>query len=185
LVSEDSQDRRRHRKRKDRDYDKEKRKGPRQVKRDEKTREPKGSVVAMTQGEQPQAAMLNAPWPGGPIDASQGGGGGITIPQHIIIPPSSGTYGPDGRLQPQSYQINSEIRICYDQHGRPVPHSGVPATGTMPVGLSSVPPQIQSAGMPLMAPSQFPTSGGAQAQLRPQVCQLARSSSRKSVRWLA
>lgn len=44
---------------------------------------------------------------------------GIAIPQHIIIPPTKATIGPDGRIQPQTYQINSEIRISYDQYGRP------------------------------------------------------------------
>uniref|UniRef100_A0A0R3RFB0 Velvet domain-containing protein n=1 Tax=Elaeophora elaphi TaxID=1147741 RepID=A0A0R3RFB0_9BILA len=47
---------------------------------------------------------------------------GLTLPQQIIIPPSSGIIGPDGRPQPQTYQINSEIRISYDQKGRPIPH---------------------------------------------------------------
>lgn len=31
--------------------------------------------------------------------------GGLTIPQHIVIPPSAGTRGPDGRLEPQKYQV--------------------------------------------------------------------------------
>lgn len=44
--------------------------------------------------------------------------GSITIPQHIIIPPSPGAVGPDKRPQPQTYQINSEIRISYDQQGK-------------------------------------------------------------------
>lgn len=47
---------------------------------------------------------------------------GFTFPQQIIIPPSRGSTGPDGRPQPQTYRINSEIRISYDQHGKPVPH---------------------------------------------------------------
>ncbi|CAB3402856.1 unnamed protein product [Caenorhabditis bovis] len=46
--------------------------------------------------------------------------GGITIPQHIVIPPSSGERGPDGQPIPQKYQINSEITINYDQNGRPM-----------------------------------------------------------------
>ncbi|CAB54315.1 Zinc finger protein [Caenorhabditis elegans] len=46
--------------------------------------------------------------------------GGITIPQHIVIPPSSGERGPDGKPVPQKYQINSEITINYDHNGRPV-----------------------------------------------------------------
>ncbi|EGT34803.1 hypothetical protein CAEBREN_15758 [Caenorhabditis brenneri] len=46
--------------------------------------------------------------------------GGITIPQHIVIPPSSGERGPDGQPVPQKYQINSEITINYDHNGRPV-----------------------------------------------------------------
>ncbi|PIC42679.1 hypothetical protein B9Z55_009679 [Caenorhabditis nigoni] len=46
--------------------------------------------------------------------------GGITIPQHIVIPPSSGERGPDGNPVPQKYQINSEITINYDHNGRPV-----------------------------------------------------------------
>ncbi|UMM22742.1 hypothetical protein L5515_003807 [Caenorhabditis briggsae] len=46
--------------------------------------------------------------------------GGITIPQHIVIPPSSGERGPDGNPVLQKYQINSEITINYDHNGRPV-----------------------------------------------------------------
>ncbi|EFO86707.1 hypothetical protein CRE_04850 [Caenorhabditis remanei] len=46
--------------------------------------------------------------------------GGITIPQHIVIPPSSGERGPNGEPVPQKYQINSEITINYDHNGRPV-----------------------------------------------------------------
>ncbi|CAG9540267.1 unnamed protein product [Cercopithifilaria johnstoni] len=53
-----------------------------------------------------------------PLDPQKG----LTLPQQIIIPPSRGNIGPDGRSQPQTYQISSEIRISYDQKGRPVPH---------------------------------------------------------------
>ncbi|CAI5445694.1 unnamed protein product [Caenorhabditis angaria] len=49
--------------------------------------------------------------------------GGITIPQHIVIPPSTGERGPDGQLIPQKYHINSEITINYDQNGRPIQQS--------------------------------------------------------------
>ncbi|EPB71234.1 hypothetical protein ANCCEY_09677 [Ancylostoma ceylanicum] len=42
--------------------------------------------------------------------------GGISIPQHIVIPPSSGERGPDGLPLPQKFQINSEITINYDGH---------------------------------------------------------------------
>ena len=31
--------------------------------------------------------------------------GGLTIPQHIVIPPSNGARGPDGRLEPQKFQV--------------------------------------------------------------------------------
>lgn len=41
--------------------------------------------------------------------------GGITIPQHIVIPPSHGERGPDGTIQPQRFHINSEIVIKYDK----------------------------------------------------------------------
>lgn len=44
---------------------------------------------------------------------------GFAFPQQIIIPPANNILGPDGKLQPQTYQINSEIRISYDQDGRP------------------------------------------------------------------
>ncbi|XGW15592.1 hypothetical protein V3C99_001224 [Haemonchus contortus] len=40
--------------------------------------------------------------------------GGISIPQHIVIPPSTGERGPDGNPLPQKFQINSEITINYD-----------------------------------------------------------------------
>ena len=30
---------------------------------------------------------------------------GLTIPQHIVIPPSAATRGPDGRLEPQKFQV--------------------------------------------------------------------------------
>ncbi|VDP11293.1 unnamed protein product [Heligmosomoides polygyrus] len=40
--------------------------------------------------------------------------GGISIPQHIVIPPSMGERGPDGNPLPQKFQINSEITINYD-----------------------------------------------------------------------
>lgn len=53
-----------------------------------------------------------------PLDPQKG----FTLPQQIIIPPSRGNIGPDGRPQPQTYHINSEIRISYDQEGRPIPH---------------------------------------------------------------
>lgn len=42
--------------------------------------------------------------------------GGISIPQHIVIPPSMGERGPDGTPLPQRFQINSEITINYDGH---------------------------------------------------------------------
>lgn len=44
--------------------------------------------------------------------------GGITIPQHIIIPPSTlmsdSTGGTGGCTGERKYQINSEITISYD-----------------------------------------------------------------------
>ncbi|CEF66764.1 Hypothetical protein SRAE_2000143000 [Strongyloides ratti] len=43
---------------------------------------------------------------------------GFTIPQRIIIPPNP-PPGPDGKIQPQTYHINSEIIISYDENGKP------------------------------------------------------------------
>ncbi|CAI2349221.1 unnamed protein product [Caenorhabditis sp. 36 PRJEB53466] len=57
---------------------------------------------------------------GGSQDMSFPLSGGISIPQHIVIPPSSGERGPDGQPVPQKYHINSEITINYDHNGRPV-----------------------------------------------------------------
>uniref|UniRef100_A0AAF5Q3X8 Uncharacterized protein n=2 Tax=Wuchereria bancrofti TaxID=6293 RepID=A0AAF5Q3X8_WUCBA len=62
-----------------------------------------------------QTDSVLAHWP---LDPQKG----LALPQQIIIPPSNGNIGADGRPQPQTYQINSEIRISYDQNGRPIPH---------------------------------------------------------------
>uniref|UniRef100_A0A0N4ZNZ3 MARVEL domain-containing protein n=1 Tax=Parastrongyloides trichosuri TaxID=131310 RepID=A0A0N4ZNZ3_PARTI len=43
---------------------------------------------------------------------------GFTIPQRIIIPPNP-PPGPDGKVIPQTYHINSEITISYDEYGKP------------------------------------------------------------------
>uniref|UniRef100_A0A8L7TDV6 Uncharacterized protein n=1 Tax=Brugia malayi TaxID=6279 RepID=A0A8L7TDV6_BRUMA len=59
-----------------------------------------------------QTDSVLAHWP---LDPQKG----LALPQQIIIPPSNGNIGADGRPQPQTYQINSEIRISYDQNGRP------------------------------------------------------------------
>ncbi|VDN88312.1 unnamed protein product, partial [Brugia pahangi] len=63
-----------------------------------------------------QTDSVLAHWP---LDPQKG----LALPQQIIIPPSNGNIGADGRPQPQTYQINSEIRISYDQNGRsPISH---------------------------------------------------------------
>uniref|UniRef100_A0A915PJQ8 Uncharacterized protein n=1 Tax=Setaria digitata TaxID=48799 RepID=A0A915PJQ8_9BILA len=62
-----------------------------------------------------QTDSVSAYWP---LDPQKG----LAFPQQIIIPPSPGSIGQDGRLQPQTYQINSEIRISYDPKGKPVLH---------------------------------------------------------------
>ncbi|PIO70570.1 hypothetical protein TELCIR_07571 [Teladorsagia circumcincta] len=49
-----------------------------------------------------------------PTEATFPLSGGISIPQHIVIPPSMGERGPDGNPLPQKFQINSEITINYD-----------------------------------------------------------------------
>ncbi|KAK5982080.1 hypothetical protein GCK32_006690 [Trichostrongylus colubriformis] len=49
-----------------------------------------------------------------PTDSTFPLAGGISIPQHIVIPPSMGERGPDGLPLPQKFQINSEITINYD-----------------------------------------------------------------------
>uniref|UniRef100_A0A915ANJ3 Uncharacterized protein n=1 Tax=Parascaris univalens TaxID=6257 RepID=A0A915ANJ3_PARUN len=127
-ISDDSREQRRQRRREDRgrERDRERPRGPRQVKRVDKEREAK-SVTAPIFATERLTPTLNGQWP------AAGTEGGITIPQHIIIPPSSGTIGPDGRIQPQTYQINSEIRISYDQYGRPLPSQAVtPSTPPQP-----------------------------------------------------
>ncbi|KHN73670.1 hypothetical protein Tcan_13088 [Toxocara canis] len=106
------------------------------------------------QPEQPPTT-LNGQWQG-PLSGTQGG---ITIPQHIIIPPSSGAVGKDGRIQPQTYQINSEIRILYDQYGRPL------RPQTTVVGSRSEPASQQS---PSPAQPSYSTN-----QRRPQVLSAA------------
>lgn len=49
------------------------------------------------------------------LSAPPGYRGGISIPQHIVIPPSNQT-GPDGKPQPQKFHINSEITISYNNN---------------------------------------------------------------------
>ncbi|CAJ0580902.1 unnamed protein product, partial [Mesorhabditis spiculigera] len=47
--------------------------------------------------------------------------GGLTIPQHIVIPPQHQMErNPDGTIQPQKFNINSEIVIKYDKDGSDV-----------------------------------------------------------------
>ncbi|KAL4003765.1 hypothetical protein ACH3XW_8955 [Acanthocheilonema viteae] len=75
-----------------------------------------------------------------PLDMQKG----LTLPQQIIIPPSRGNIGPDGRPQPQTYQINSEIRISYDQKGRPIPHEVSALSRTPENGEQSSPTYSQS-----------------------------------------
>ncbi|VDP16393.1 unnamed protein product [Onchocerca flexuosa] len=70
-----------------------------------------------------------------PLDPQRG----LTVPQKIIIPPSRGTIGPDGRPQPQTYQISSEIRISYDQNGRPISQE-VPSLPRKSDNAEQVPP---------------------------------------------
>ncbi|KAK6054825.1 hypothetical protein COOONC_07669 [Cooperia oncophora] len=41
-----------------------------------------------------------------PTDTTYPLAGGISIPQHIVIPPSMGERGPDGNPLPQKFQIN-------------------------------------------------------------------------------
>lgn len=74
------------------------------------------AILRVNSGDaSPTVAMQISNWP---LDAQKG----LTLPQQIIIPPSHGNIGPDGRPQPQTYQISSEIRISYDQKDRPVSH---------------------------------------------------------------
>ncbi|KAK0416302.1 hypothetical protein QR680_012404 [Steinernema hermaphroditum] len=46
-------------------------------------------------------------------------GQGLSFPQNIIIPPSGGIMGPDGKLQPQTFGINQKITISYDDEQPP------------------------------------------------------------------
>lgn len=133
-VTEESREgHRKHHRRSDRDRDHDKeRRGPRRVKRNDKDRESKSSLnTALTQDIVTPAVGVPAEQTGEwQMGCPQGS---ITIPQHIIIPPSSGTLGPDKRPQPQTYQINSEIRISYDQQGRPVgPETAILSQGPTP-----------------------------------------------------
>uniref|UniRef100_A0A1I7VU75 Uncharacterized protein n=1 Tax=Loa loa TaxID=7209 RepID=A0A1I7VU75_LOALO len=91
------------------DYQRESRKSKHSRYTDKKTSNNASPTVAV------QTDSASAHWP---LDPHKG----LTLPQQIIIPPSRGNIGPDGCPQPQTYQINSEIRISYDQNGRPIPH---------------------------------------------------------------
>lgn len=65
--------------------------------------------------------------------------GGISIPQHIVIPPSMGERGPDGNPLPQKFQINSEITINYDGlNSSPQSDPNDPYRRRYPVGPSLV-----------------------------------------------
>uniref|UniRef100_A0A0K0CUG9 ZM domain-containing protein n=1 Tax=Angiostrongylus cantonensis TaxID=6313 RepID=A0A0K0CUG9_ANGCA len=61
--------------------------------------------------------------------------GGISIPQHIVIPPSMGERGPDGTPLPQRFQINSEITINYDGHHTSLNSDPHESYKRYPVGL--------------------------------------------------
>ncbi|VDM94070.1 unnamed protein product, partial [Onchocerca ochengi] len=81
------------------------------------------------------AVQTDSPSTHWPLDPQKG----LTVPQQIIIPPSRGTTGPDGRPQPQTYQISSEIRISYDQNGRPISHK-VSSPPRKPDNAEQLPP---------------------------------------------
>lgn len=78
-----------------------------------------GSDLRESPMEAVQTDSLSAKWP---MDSQHG----FTFPQQIIIPPSRGNIGLDGRPQTQTYQINSEIKISYDQQGRSVSLESTP-----------------------------------------------------------
>ncbi|KAK6025621.1 hypothetical protein OSTOST_08474 [Ostertagia ostertagi] len=64
--------------------------------------------------------------------------GGISIPQHIVIPPSMGERGPDGNPLPQKFQINSEITINYDGlNSTPSPNPNGPYRGDIRLWVCS------------------------------------------------
>uniref|UniRef100_A0A1I7SWD8 Conserved plasma membrane protein n=2 Tax=Bursaphelenchus xylophilus TaxID=6326 RepID=A0A1I7SWD8_BURXY len=62
------------------------------------------------------------------------GGGGFTIPQHIVIPPETNA----DPSQPRKYQINSEITISYDPKQLPEQADGMPyARSPNPISFTS------------------------------------------------
>uniref|UniRef100_A0AC34PXQ7 Uncharacterized protein n=1 Tax=Panagrolaimus sp. JU765 TaxID=591449 RepID=A0AC34PXQ7_9BILA len=73
----------------------------------------------------------------GPVPFTATPGQGITIPQHIVIPPTDDNDG-----NPRKYHINSEITISYDPRqagGSPRPEtraSGTP-NRNQPVSITS------------------------------------------------
>jgi hypothetical protein len=85
----------------------EQKRGPRQVKRDDRDRDQKSAAIQANPDEIASSGEL-PPSPVNPFGAQ-----GITIPQHIVIPPTS-LSDSDGNVQPRKYQINSEITISYD-----------------------------------------------------------------------
>ncbi|VDK47688.1 unnamed protein product [Gongylonema pulchrum] len=119
------------------------RRGSRKIKREQ--RDAKDAIArALDRGNSsPTVAVQTDPissrWP---LDSREG----LTFPQQIIIPPSRGSTGPDGRPQPQTYQINSEIRISYDQYGRPVvtDNAALPREQQHSQSISSVRQQRQA-----------------------------------------
>uniref|UniRef100_A0A914XI85 Uncharacterized protein n=1 Tax=Plectus sambesii TaxID=2011161 RepID=A0A914XI85_9BILA len=63
------------------------------------------------------SATNNGSWtPNFPLNSAQGG---LTIPQHIVIPPSA-----SGNDKPQRYQINSEITVSYNPDKSVPPRDG-------------------------------------------------------------
>ncbi|WKY00182.1 hypothetical protein Q1695_014775 [Nippostrongylus brasiliensis] len=78
-----------------------------------------GDVSALERPRNGDTSRLERPDKETSFDSVPGEGvhplsGGISIPQHIVIPPSMGERGPDGNPLPQKFQINSEITINYD-----------------------------------------------------------------------
>ncbi|TKR77115.1 hypothetical protein L596_018144 [Steinernema carpocapsae] len=89
---------RRHRKHRHR-HEKERKKGPRQVKsRHDRDRSDRDTTLDATTENFDQQQHQ-----------------GLSFPQNIIIPPSGGVLGPNGKMQPQTVGINHKITISYDQ----------------------------------------------------------------------
>ncbi len=114
--------RQRSRKEKERERDGEKErdrskrhKRPREVKREDKERTGREREAAVPPAVA-DTGTAQGPWPQAPSPgaaytaaAAAAAPGAITIPQHIVIPPTS----QKGRGQPQRFHINSEITISY------------------------------------------------------------------------